>query len=413
MKFITILTDGLADYPLQELGGKTPLEAALLPVIDRLAEGGELGMVKTVPQGMSPGSDVANLSLMGYEPERYHTGRSPLEAASMGVELGETDVAFRCNLVTLDGEGPLQSRKMRDHSAGEISSGEARELIERVDRELGSESLCFSAGVSYRHLLVWKNGPWGYRLTPPHDILDRPVAGYLPGGEHGGPILEMMERAVELLEEHPVNRRRREAGKNPANSIWIWGEGRRPKLSPFKDRYGLAGAVISAVDLIHGIGILAGLRSIHVEGATGTIDTNFEGKASAAVEALLGGEDYVYLHVEAPDECGHQGDIQGKVRSIELIDEKVVGPIWEALAASGEPYRIMILPDHPTPISIRTHAAEAVPYLIFDSRREGPGERGAAGVRVQGPRFTEEAGRAAGRFFPDGPALLRHFLDGE
>lgn len=401
MKYITILVDGMADYPIEQLDGKTPLEAAEIPTLHSLARRGEVGMVQTVPSGMSPGSDVANLSLMGYEPEVYHTGRSPLEAASMGVELSETDITFRCNLVTLAGDGAFESRTMLDHSAGEISNEEARELVELIGSELGNEKFKFYPGVSYRHLLVWKDGPWGFDLTPPHDILGQGISGHLPAGEHGPLFLDMTRRSVELLEDHPVNRARRERGENPANSIWIWGEGKRPQLTPFREKYGLNGAVISAVDLIFGIGILAGLRPIHVEGATGNIHTNFDGKAAAAIEALGDDADYVYLHLEAPDECGHQGDLPGKIRSIELIDKKVVQPILSALEASGEEFRMMVLPDHPTPISVRTHVSEPVPYVLFDSTR-------TSGEREQ--QFTENSGRAAGHYYPTGPELLKHYL---
>ncbi len=401
MKYITILVDGMADYPIEALGGKTPLESAKIPAINALARRGEVGMVQTVPAGMAPGSDVANLALMGYEPELYHTGRSPLEAASMGVELSETDITFRCNLVTLGGGGGFETRTMLDHSAGEISNDEARQLIELIDERLGTEDFKFYPGVSYRHLLVWKHGPWGFELTPPHDILGQGIAGHLPAGEHGPLFLDMTKRSVELLEEHPVNRARRERGENPANSIWMWGEGKRPQLTPFKEKYGLSGAVISAVDLIFGIGILAGLRPIHVQGATGNIHTNFDGKAAAAIEALGGDEDYVYLHLEAPDECGHQGDLQGKIRSIELIDQKVVQPIQSALEASGEEYRMLILPDHPTPLAVRTHVSEPVPYVLFDSSRAG---------EEQEQQFTESSGRAAGNFYATGPELLQHYL---
>ncbi len=405
MKFVTILADGMADYPIDELGGKTPLEAASIPVINALAARGEVGMVTTVPEGMAPGSDTANLSVMGYEPEIYHTGRSPLEAASMGVELSEHDVTFRCNLVTLHGHGPYEEKRMVDHSAGEISSGEARELIESIAGELESilsptGKMKFYPGVSYRHLLVWNEAPFDFDLTPPHDILDRPIADYLPKGPYGELFLELMKRSHELLDAHPVNQRRKVRGLNPANSIWLWGEGRKPSLSPFCEKFGLKGAVISAVDLIYGIGILAGLRAVRVEGATGNIHTNFEGKAEAAVRVLSGEEDFLYLHLEAPDECGHQGDLRCKIKSIELIDSKIVGPIAEALEASGEEYRILILPDHPTPIALRTHTAEAVPYVIFDS----------TAVREKGSnRFSEASGKASGRRFSDGPSLMRYF----
>jgi 2,3-bisphosphoglycerate-independent phosphoglycerate mutase len=395
----------MADYPVDELDGRTPLEAADIPAINSLAAKGEVGMVQTVPEGMSPGSDVANLSLMGYEPEIYHTGRSPLEAASMGVELADTDIAFRCNLVTLEGDDPFESKTMKDHSSGEITNEESHELIEVIDRELGGNGLRFYPGVSYRHLLVWENGPYDFDLTPPHDILGQGIAEYLPAGPHGPFFLDLTKRSVELLENHPVNRKRKERGLNPANSIWIWGEGKRPQLALFADKYGLRGAVISAVDLINGIGVLAGLRPIHVEGATGNIHTNFDGKAAAAIEALSGDDDYVYLHLEAPDECGHQGDLREKIRSIELIDKKIVAPINAALAQFGEDYRILILPDHPTPIALRTHVSEPVPYVLFDSRKAA-----VEGGQEKDQQFTEVSGRSTGRFFPTGPDLIRYYL---
>lgn len=405
MKFVTILVDGMADYPIAELDGKTPLEAASIPVINGLARRGEVGLVRTVPEGMAPGSDTANLSVMGYEPEIYHTGRSPLEAASMGVDLEETDVTFRCNLVTLHGHGPYEGKKMMDHSAGEISTGEARELLEAVSPELeamlsSAGKMKFYPGISYRHLLVWKEGPFDFDLTPPHDILEHTVDGYLPKGPYGALFLEAMKRSYELLNAHPVNQARKVRGLNPANSIWLWGEGRKPALVPFADRFGLKGSVISAVDLIYGIGILAGLRPVRVEGATGTIHTNFEGKARAAVQALLGGDDYCYIHLEAPDECSHQGDLRGKIRSMELIDSKVIQSVVDALDASGESYRLLVLPDHPTPVSLRTHVAEPVPYVLFDSR--GAGGEGSGS-------FSERSAAASGRFFSSGPELVRYF----
>jgi len=405
MKYITILVDGMADYPIDELGGRTPLEAADIPAINSLAGKGEVGMVQTVPEGMSPGSDVANLALMGYEPEIYHTGRSPLEAASMGVELSDTDIAFRCNLVTLEGDGPFETKTMKDHSSGEITNGESHELIKVIDRELGGDGLRFYPGVSYRHLLVWENGPYDFDLTPPHDILGQGIAEYVPAGPYGPFFLNLTKKSVELLEDHPVNQKRKERGLNPANSIWIWGEGKRPQLTLFAEKYGLKGAVISAVDLINGIGVLAGLRPIHVEGATGNIHTNFDGKAAAAIEALSGDDDYVYLHLEAPDECGHQGDLREKIRSIELIDQKIVAPIHAALAESGEDYRMLILPDHPTPIALRTHVGEPVPYVLFDSRTADAGDD-----RAKDQQFTEVSGRSTGKFFSTGPDLIRYYL---
>jgi 2,3-bisphosphoglycerate-independent phosphoglycerate mutase len=404
MKYLIILVDGMADYPIQELGGRTPLEAADIPAIDALAQGAEMGMVRTVPDGMAPGSDTANLSVMGYEPEIYHTGRSPLEAASMGVELEESDVTFRCNLVTLKGHGELEEKTMLDHSAGEISSEEARILINAVGQELGNGELHFYPGVSYRHLLVWNRGPFDFDLTPPHDILGQAVAAYLPKGPYGPFFLDLTRRARAILESHPVNQKRKVRGLNPANSIWIWGEGKKPKLSPFREKYGPTGAVISAVDLIYGIGILAGLRPVHVEGATGNIHTNFTGKAEAAIEVLSGKEDFLYLHLEAPDECSHQGDLKCKIRSIELIDRKVVAPIVAALENQAEPYRIMILPDHPTPLSLRTHVAEPVPYLLYDSTLSRNKE--------SDKRFTEAWGNRSGIFQESGPLLMKRFISG-
>jgi len=400
MKFLTVLADGMADYPLDELGGKTPLEAASIPVVNELASRGEVGLVKTIPDGMAPGSDVANLSVMGYEPERYHTGRSPLEAASMGVALSDSDVTFRCNLVTLRGKGDYEEMTMEDHSSGEITSEEARELIEAVGRELGGGGLEFFPGVSYRHLLVWRDGPFDFSFTPPHDILERKIADYLPSGPYGERFLKLMKASKAILENHPVNQRRKVRGLNPANSIWIWGEGKKPVLPPFRERFGIGGSVVSAVDLIRGIGILAGLRSIEVEGVTGTIHTNFKGKADAAIRAFGAGDEFVYVHLEAPDECGHQGDVPRKVRSMELIDEKIIAPIYAALKASGEPYRILVLPDHPTPISLRTHVADPVPYVLFDSEQE---------LFNPEHRFSEASGKETGIFFDHGPKLMRRF----
>lgn len=400
MKHIVILADGMADRPIDSLGGKTPMEAAATPVLDQLACEAEIGMVQTVPQGMAPGSDTANLAVIGYEPEIYHTGRSPLEAASMGVELSDDDISYRCNLVTLSGHGPFQERVMYDHSAGEISSEEARELIEDL-KTLLPEDMELHAGISYRHLLVWKNGEAGQVMVPPHDFLGKSVGEHLPGGSGSDRFLRFHTEALKILESHPVNQRRKVRGLNPANSIWLWGEGKRPRLDPFNSRYGLSGSVISAVDLIKGIGILAGLRSIEVEGVTGNIHTNFEGKARAAVEALASGDDFVYVHLEAPDECGHQGDTQGKLRSIELIDEKILKPIISYLEDAGEPYRMLILPDHPTPIELRTHSSDPVPYLLYQGGTKGLPE----GCAV----FSEAAGEKGAYHLSSGPELMRRF----
>lgn len=398
MKYVVILTDGMADYKIEELGLKTPLGYANIPNIDKLSREGMLGLVKTIPDGMKPGSDVANLSVMGYAPSIYHTGRSPLEAASIGVKLKNTDVTFRCNLVTLckeDGQDYSQC-KITDHSAGEITTEESCSIIEDLKKVFDSETMKFYKGVSYRHLIVWDKGPYEFELTPPHDILGRNIGEYLPKGKGSEILLDMMEKSFELLKNHPVNIDRRRRGLNPANSIWIWGEGKKPSLNSFEEKFGIKGSVISAVDLIKGIGILAGLNSIDVEGATGNIHTNFKGKADAAIKELKKGMDFVYVHLEAPDECGHQGDIKGKIKSIELIDSIIVKEIWDYLKNSGEDYRIMVLPDHPTPISIRTHTAEPVPFLIYDSKH--PVKCGA--------NFDEESAQNSGVYIDEGCKLL-------
>ncbi|MDK2933135.1 MAG: 2,3-bisphosphoglycerate-independent phosphoglycerate mutase [Clostridiales bacterium] len=408
MKYVIILGDGMADNRMEQLGGKTPLEYANIPTIDYLAKHGEIGLVKTVPDGVAPGSDVANLSVMGYNPFEYYTGRSPLEAVSMGVELSDTDITFRCNLVTLadnhaDGKPKIYSEKIIvDHSADEISTVEAKELIEFVAQHLETESIKFYPGVSYRHLMVWKNGPYDFELTPPHDILEKKIADYLPKGLHKEVILAMMEKSYELLKDHPINQKRIQKGLKPANSIWIWGEGKKPALSSFYDKYHLKGAVISAVDLIKGIGICAGLKSIDVEGATGNIHTNFLGKAYAAVEVLKKGHDFVYVHIEAPDECGHRCEIDNKVKAIEFIDQQVVKIIKEELDKSDDDYSIMILPDHPTPLNLRTHTSDPVPFLIYKSnvKKESPANT-----------YNEFSAGQTGIYFTEGHKLMDYFLN--
>ena len=401
MKYIVILTDGMADETYEELNGKTPLEAAHIPFLNRLAAGGEIGLVTTVPESMSPGSDVANLAIIGYDPVRYHNGRSSLEAVSMGIELKDDDITFRCNLVTLSGEADPRQRTMLDYSAGEISTQESAILMRDLGERLNSEEIRFYPGISYRNLLVWQGGCGEVSLTPPHDISGRVVDGYLPEGPCGEMFRNLMEASREILADHPVNRERIRRGLAPANSVWFWGMARKPRLDSFRDKYGLNGAVISAVDLIKGIGISAGMRSIDVEGATGTIHTNFEGKMQAAVEALDTGSDYLYLHLEAPDECGHQGDLAGKVRSIELIEQKVVEPLCRWLDSSDHPYRMLILPDHPTPVRIRTHTREPVPFVLYDSTvsRNRPEQT-----------YSEGAAAASGTHFPGACALVEHFL---
>ncbi len=401
MKYIVVLGDGMADYKLQELGGKTPLQYAKKPYTDALAKKSEVGLCKTVPDGFKPGSDVANLSVMGYDPRECYTGRSPLEAVSIGIELAPTDVTLRCNLVTVSGEEPYENKKMLDYSAGEISTAEAEQLIAYLKGHLDCDDMALYAGVSYRHCLVVKNGRPGHELTPPHDITGKPVRGHLPDGPCGERYLAMMKKSYELLKDHPINRARVAAGKNPANSVWFWGEGTKPALENFEKKFGLKGCVISAVDLVKGIGILAGMKIIEVKGATGNYDTNFAGKAQAALDALLGGSDFVYIHMEAPDECGHQGDTAHKVYSIEQIDEKVVKPIAEGLRKAGMPFKMLICPDHPTPIAVRTHVSDPIPYLLYSSGNE-------KGCGAES--YDEDSAAATGIFVPEGCMLMQKML---
>jgi len=402
MKYLIILTDGAADRPSAELGGKTALQAADMPFTDALAAKGEVGTVKTVPDGMSPGSDVANLSVMGYDPAVYHTGRSPLEAASMGIEMEPTDVAFRCNIITLEGEGQYEDLIIKDHSSGDITNEEAAVLIKAVNEVFGNETIQFYPGVSYRHAMIVKNGATHYDLTPPHDVLTQPVADNLPKGEGCEFITDMMKKSYDILKDHPVNISRIERGLNPANSIWIWGQGKKPCLTSFHDKFHVSGAVISAVDLIKGIGVCSGLEAVDVEGATGTIKTNFDGKAQAAIDAFARGNEFVYIHLEAPDECAHQGSITEKIESLELIDQKITKPVVEYLQQTGEDFRVLILPDHPTPVCIRTHSGESVPYVLYDSRNDS----GQAANT-----YSEESGISSGIHFTDGYKLTEHFFE--
>ena len=401
MKYIIILGDGMADYPIDEFGGKTVLEVAQKPNIDEMAMQGEMGLVKTVPDGLKPGSDVANLSVMGYDTAKCYSGRSPLEAASIGVELDAADVTFRTNLVTLSNEENYEEKTMLDYSAGEISTEEARELILAVEAELHTDLQHFFAGVSYRHLLVWHGGSTNVQLTPPHDISDQKISAYLPKGEGAEALLEMMKKSEKILRAHPVNQARIAAGKNPATSIWVWGEGTKPKLENFYEKYGKKASVISAVDLIKGIAKCADMLSIDVEGATGNYDTNFDGKAQAALDTLLSGQDLVYVHMEAPDECGHQGNAANKKLSVELIDEKVVGFLKKELSARGMDYKMLILPDHPTPIKLKTHVSDPVPYIIYDSRKDS---------EMGNDIYTEKNAEKTGIFIPQGHTLMAHFL---
>ena len=395
MKLAVILGDGMADWAVDDLGGKTPLEVANHPLMDRFARDGEFGLVKTVPDGMKPGSDTANLSVFGYDPQLYYSGRSPLEAASLGIELAESDVTYRCNLVTLSSDAMIANTTMIDYSAGEISTEEARELITFLDARLSSEGVKLYPGFSYRHCLVLKHAETGAELTPPHDFSGKPVAGRLPSGTNEKLLMRWMKEAYAVLGDHPINRARVAAGKNPANAIWFWGEGRKPALTPFAEKFGLRGAVISAVDLIHGIGRCAGMEIVKVEGATGTYETNFAGKAKAAIDVLSRGADYVYVHIEAADECGHHGQVKEKVYSIEQIDSQVIAPVFDYLEHCGEDYAILVLPDHPTPIRIRTHSAEPVPYALY---RKGD----CAGKAL---RYTEADAKTTGVYLAAGHLL--------
>lgn len=401
MRYVVLLCDGMADTPVEALGGKTPMEAANKPHMDALARRAEQGLVKTVDDPLPPGSDVANLSVMGYDPLRFYTGRSPLEALSIGVEMEADDVAFRCNLVTLSDAVDYADRRMDDYCAGDISTEEARQLIQAVQESLGGDGLRFYPGVSYRHCLIVAGGEsHPEHFTPPHDISGRVVGEFLPQGEDGARMRALMERSVAVLEAHPVNRARVARGLRPANSIWLWGCGKKPQLAQFSDLYGLRGSVISAVDLIKGIGIGAGMHVCEVPGATGYIDTNFEGKAAAAAAELRRGQEFVYVHVEAPDECGHRGETENKVRAIELIDGKILPVLTETLDALGEDYKLLILPDHPTPLAVRTHTRDAVPFLLYHKNGEVRGEE----------TFSEAAAARTGLFIERGCQLLPRML---
>lgn len=368
MKYVLILGDGMADRPIPELEGKTPLEYAETPTMDELAGKSEIGLVHTVPEGMSPGSDTANMSVCGYDPKVYYTGRSPLEALSIGVDMKETDVAVRTNIVTVSEDDlPYEQKTIIDHSSSEISTEDAAVLMEAVQKELGNEMFHFYVGTSYRHLLIWDRGSV-VELTPPHDILGKTIGEYLPKEPL---LLEMQNRSYEILKDHPINIARKAAGLNPANSIWFWGAGTKPILTSFEEKTGKKAVMISAVDLLKGIAVGAGMDNKIVEGANGQLHTNYEGKAQAAIDALLKeGYDFAYIHVEAPDEMGHQGSVERKIQAIEFLDNRIIRKVKEALDASGEAYRMLILPDHPTPIEVRTHTSDPVPYLLYDNQKE-------------------------------------------
>ena len=396
MKIAIFLGDGMADTPVPELNGKTPLDVANHPNMDEMASKGIFGRVLNVPEGMKPGSDTANLSVFGYDPKIYYSGRSPLEAASIGIDLDPDDVTYRCNFITLSDPADPDGSVMTDYSAGEISSEESRQLVEVVNERFADEKVRLYAGFSYRQCLVLKHAETGAELTPPHDISGQPVRGRFPKGENAELLDSMIRYAAEVFPDHPVNVHRRAEGKNPANALWFWGEGRRPALRPFEELYHLKGAVISAVDLIQGIGRCAGMRVIPVEGATGNFETNFAGKGQAAIDAFKNGADYVYIHVEAPDECGHRHQVKEKIYSIEQIDEKIVGPVLRYLESCGEPYAAAVLPDHPTPLEIMTHSGDPVPFAICGS-----------GIRESHPntRYTEQTALQTGVFLPKGHEL--------
>ncbi len=368
MKYVIILGDGMADEPIEELGGKTPLEYARTPVIDDLAGRSEVGLACTIPQGMKPGSDTANLAVLGCNPRQYYTGRSPLEALSIGVDMKEDDIAIRTNLVTLsEEEEAYEDKRILDHSSDEISTEDAAVLLEAVRKELEEDAYHFYVGTSYRHLLIWSKGSVT-ELTPPHDVLGQRAGDHLPAEEK---LRAMQKKSYEILSKHPINLERKAKGLNPANTCWFWGAGTRPSLPSFEGKYHKKGAMISAVDLLKGIAVGTGMANIHVEGANGGLHTNYEGKAQAAADALLkDGFDFVYVHVEAPDEMGHQGSVEKKVQAIEYLDERVIRPIREALDKAKEPYRLLVLPDHPTPIRVRTHTSDPIPYLLYDSEKE-------------------------------------------
>ncbi len=397
MKYIILLGDGMADFPLEELGDKTPLEYAHTPYMDRVAKEGTLGLIDTIPAGFSPGSDVAILSLLGYDPVESYTGRGPLEAANMGVHLGADDIAFRCNLVTLRRNAQYV---MDDFTAGHIGTEEARKIIKDINDGLGNSNFQFYPGVSYRHLFVWRCGKADLETTPPHDITGKAIADYLPQGKGADEIRRLMERSQVLLRGHPVNRSRIAKGEKPANSIWLWGEGRAPKFAKLTDKYGFKGGMISAVDLLNGIGIYAGLKVMRVDGATGYVDTNYDGKARRAIDALEE-TDFVFVHVEAPDEMGHEGNVAGKIRAIEDFDEKIVGAILNRIYGLS-PFRLLVLSDHPTPISMRTHSSDPSPFAVLSTDKYENLSSGST--------FSERAARAHGVKVSPGYLLMDHFI---
>lgn len=399
MKYVVVLGDGMADEPLQELGGRTPLSYADTPALDKISKKSEIGMVKTVPEGMAPGSDTANLSVLGYDPKKYYSGRSPLEALSIGVPMKDTDVALRCNIVTIsDDDVPFEEKVIIDHSSGEISTEDCGILLDAVKKELEKPPYHFYLGTSYRHCLIWENGQV-VELTPPHDVLGQVIGAYLPKDRM---LRDMMKKSYEILKDHPLNLERKKKGLRPANCCWFWGAGTKPALDSFWDKYGKKGMMISAVDLLKGIAVGAGMDTAVVEGANGGLDTNYEGKMQAAFDALTeGGYDFAYIHVEAPDEMGHQGSVEKKLKAIQNLDHFIIGPLYEKLKAQNVDFRMLVMPDHPTPIRLRTHTSAEVPYLLYDSTKEESHDW----------NYNEAEGILSGNYVARGYELMKYFLE--
>lgn len=401
MKYLVLIPDGMADERVPALGDRTPMEAAFKPCMDALCARATVGLVSNVPLGMVPESDTANMAILSFDPKVYSRGRSPLEALSMGLDMKPDETAYRCNVVTLSDDEPYEQKIMLDHSADEITTAEADELIKALEAHFGNADRHFYTGVSYRHCILWKNGNDTYNFARPHDIIGRTVAEYLPREEDGGAeFRRLMKESYEILNHHPVNEARRARGLKPANSAWLWSPGKKPRLPDFSEKWGISGTVISAVDLIKGIGLCAGMKSIDVEGATGNVHTNYDGKAAAAIEAFRDGADLVYVHVEGPDECGHRAETENKVLSIELIDQKILSPVYDYLKSTGEDFKIMVLPDHPTPVRIRTHSSDPVPFFIYDSAVESEGV----------DTFSEASAATTGLYVPDGYTLLERMI---
>ena len=402
MKYLVLIPDGMADRPVEALGHRTPMEAAVKPCMDALAARSTVGLVSNVPEGMVPESDTANMAILSFDPKVYSRGRSPLEAISMGLTMAPDETAYRCNVVTLSDGGEYEDKIMLDHSADEITTAEADELIKALEAHFGTEYRLFYTGVSYRHCILWKDGNDTYDFSRPHDIIGRCIRDYLPSEENGGgEFYRLMKESFDVLNQHPVNQARRARGLKPANSAWLWSPGKKPRLPSFTEKWGISGTVISAVDLIKGIGLCAGMQSVDVEGATGNVHTNYDGKAQAAITAFKEGADLVYVHVEGPDECGHRAETDNKVLSVELIDQKILAPVYEYLKSTDEDFKILVLPDHPTPIEIRTHSMEPVPFFLYDSRKD------VCGVTT----FTEASAAETGLYIPDGFTLMERVIE--